>query len=1117
MKLQTSSMIWLSALLAAQLSATASAGTVSKTPLFLTSKAKPNIMLLIDNSGSMSNIVPEAPYDASATYGCPATLRVVNTSQIDIRIDANGIPFFHNGTDIDWVNDATHVLGKTGTAGRTLGCFDPALQYQARLFASDGVSPSSYLDAEYSGHYLNWYFGSDNSGTSYAVGGMSPDWGTGTIRLKPGTLRRIDIAQMAAKSLVDSLDNTHLGLAAYDGDHGADIRLGVADADIAATKTALKTAIDALTPSGSTPLAESLHEIGRYFVGTSGGINPGHQPSASCFANGQYDGNIILHPGTTNVAIDDATLFNRSPGVFESPICHFCQKNFVILLSDGRPQSDQDITADTLLQDYDGDCPGCATDRKAGRTYESAGSDYLDDVAQALFEIDLRPDLDDFAGNEVLNNLRTYTIGFADDQVINDPLMQDTATQGGGLFIQAKDSSALLLALKAAISDINAQLGSASAVTTSSTRLSTSTILFQALFNSANWSGQLNAMPIAVTGTVGAVVWNAADNMPVSSGTRKVLAWDPAGAAGIDFTTSNAALINAVVVGAAAPSLSNEQINYLRGDASNEQPSGALRTRTATAGRVPLGDIINSDPLFVKNQNFRYDRLVGVAGAEYSAFRQTSAYLNRPGMLYVGGNDGMLHGFSFSYDPLSPPAVGTEAFAFIPNAVFGKLGALTDPDYSHDYYVDGSPIFGDAYIDTDTDGNPDSWRTVLVGTTGVGGKGVFALDITDPANFSASKVLWDLDSTQSGFSDLGVQLGEASIARMPDGHFYAVFGNGYGANKAKLFLVRLDDPTQVETIELDSSAGNGLSAPLVVDYDRDLTADTIYAGDLQGNLWKVNLGLTGSNLKLTSAFKSGSTPAPLFVATDTATPAVTQPITAQPEAGVHPDGGLMVYFGTGKYFEVGDADVSSPQLQSFYAVRDDFKDVNGSKVARADLVEQTIDAENSSAFTSFNVRLTSNNSVNYASKDGWYMDLKLASAAGSGERVINQPILRDARLIFTTLIPSADPCSFGGSSWLMELNAVTGSRLSDTPFDLNNDGLFTDADKVAVIDPVTSVTTLISVSGIQKTNLGIFDNPAIVEDGVQEVKVMGGSSGNIESVKESKSSSGGRQSWQQLQ
>tara|TARA_R110002094_G_scaffold58537_2_gene69560 strand:- start:1981 stop:2775 length:795 start_codon:yes stop_codon:yes gene_type:complete len=262
----------------------------------------------------------------------------------------------------------------------------------------------------------------------------------------------------------------------------------------------------------------------------------------------------------------------------------------------------------------------------------------------------------------------------------------------------------------------------------------------------------------------------------------------------------------------------------------------------------------------------------------------------------------------------------------------------------------------------------------------------------------------------------------------------------------------------------------------------------------------------------------------LFTATQTGDATVRQPITAQPEAGRNDEGDTMVYFGTGKYFELGDNDVSTPKLQSFYGIRD-----NGSQVVRANLIQQTIDAEDSTTFalsTGLRVRLTSNKDVDYTgSAEGWFMDLGLFDSSDAdpanhftatiGERVTNQPILRGDRVIFTTLIPAADACSFGGSSWLMEIDAQTGSRLPETPIDSNGDGAFTYADKVSVT--LNGVTALIAVSGFQKPGLGIFDNPAILEDGKKEVKVLGGSSGGIDSVLESKSNPSGRQSWQQLQ
>lgn len=1119
----------LTALFAAQAFTAATAGIVSQSPLFLTSSAKPNIMLLLDSSGSMQHIVPESPYDAGTPYVCSGTA-LSNAEQVDLGVDS-GAPYFTSG--------AARYLWAKQTAASS-ACFDATVDYKAQLFVGSGAGAG----AQYSGNYLNWYFGSGNDGSGYLD--TTPNWGDGAVR-KPGTSSRMEIAKTAATALVGSLDSANVGLSSYNGQIGADINISVASGDTAASKTALTNAINALNPSGWTPLAESLLDVGRYFVGTSGTVygidSQGHNSDQSCSVNGQYDGALILHPASTpGTSLDDDMIFSHSPGLFESPICHFCQKNFVIMMTDGRATQDQTIPAE--LQDYDGDCvSGCGEfDMKpAPYSYETDGSsgtedrnpsDYLDDVAQALYEIDLRPDIDDLDGNEVINNISTYVIGFADDQVLNDPLLKDTAAQGGGLFLQAKDSTALLAALKSAVSDIKAKLSSATAVTTSSTRLNTSTIAFQALFNSGDWSGSLVAFPIGGDGSVGSEVWDAADNIP-AHGSRKIFSYNSASSsfAAYEFTDSNLSVIRGVASAAGGSQPTADQVNYIRGDQANESTTG-MRVRSSV-----LGDVINSDPLFVGTPTFGYSQLGSASeGGLYDAYRSTSPYTDRPNMLFVGANDGMLHSFSFDYT--NNTATGSELFAYVPSAVVGNLAGLSNQGYSHQYYVDGSVTFSDAYVDKDGmgSGTVKGWRTVLVGTTGAGGSGVYALDISEPESFTAEDVLWDVSANNatniffdvganalnSGvFDDLGFTIGEASIVRMADGHFYAVFGNGYGSKggKAKLYLVGLDDADgdgDIEVIALDTeTTSNGMSSPLVVDEDGDRIADTIYAGDLKGNLWKVDVSSI-NNTQWGFEFTSGTNPpTPLFTATDGAS---SQPITAKPQARLHPDeDGVLVLFGTGKYFDTDDSVIGiSPQIQTFYAVFD-----QESVVSRSDLVAQQILSEG--VLGNFNVRVTSANEVTYPAKKGWYMDLVLGNDA-KGERVVNTALLRDDRVIFTTVIPSADPCAFGGSSWLMEINSLTGARLDRTPFDLDDNGYFDSSDYAPLYNadgsPVLDAdgnAVMVAVSGISQTSLGLFDNPAVVEDGTKEMKILGGSSGTITTVKESKSTGGGRQSWQQLQ
>ncbi len=367
----------------------AAPGTLADEPLFLSTVAPPNIMFLLDDSGSMSNIVPDVPFDASVTYAtCPAGLTIDPTAidYIDIQIESDGDSYFMVRTsndDYDWgtVDDGS---------GRDEGCFYSALDYLARLYGASGgegdtKTPSNYLWAQYTGNYLNWYFGVDG-----------PNWGA-EARKKPGTATRMEIAQATLTSLMGSLNNVRVGLSSYDYIDGAVIDVGIDDIDD--NRSTMISKINTLSLENATPLAESLHEIGRYFTGFAGASSPGNQTTSGLTSNGQYDSTLTLHPGQGNeTSLDHDTVFNRTPelgsGVSgESPILHFCQSNFAMLLTDGRPQYDQDITSSTGLGDYDGDCAsGCDDlDKKPSRGYESLGSDYLDDVAKALFEIDLRP------------------------------------------------------------------------------------------------------------------------------------------------------------------------------------------------------------------------------------------------------------------------------------------------------------------------------------------------------------------------------------------------------------------------------------------------------------------------------------------------------------------------------------------------------------------------------------------------------------------------------------------------------------------------------------------------------------------------------------------------------
>lgn len=751
-----------------------------------------------------------------------------------------------------------------------------------------------------------------------------------------------------------------------------------------------------------------------------------------------------------------------SPGCAKLP--QSCGKNFVVLLTDGLPSTDKN--GNTITN------PSLAL--SAAATAASA----LKDVG-----------------------IETYVVGFALPYGVDPSTLDQIAAAGGtGSAYYANDPASLTTALSAVFHDIEHKSSSASALATNSTRLSTETVIYQARFNSADWNGQLLAIPLNSDGSIGTVLWDAAENIPAAA-SRNILTWS--GSAGINFAWGDLSSAQQTLLGNA------DMVDYLRGSSTNEvKNGGSYRNREKI-----LGDIVNSDPVFVGAQNFGYDSLSGTEGGTYKAFLATKA--SRPKMLYVGANDGMLHGFD--------AGTGVERLAYVPNAVFGNLPQLAQTNYAHQYYVDGSPWVGDAYFAPQGTVGAEAWRSVLIGTTGAGGNAVFALDVSDPASFSAADVLWEFTHTYLGYT-----IGQPMIARLNNGKWAAIFGNGYESTggTAKLFIVFLDadasdgwqQGTDYLIFDTNTNTNNGLSSPTLYDQNGDRIADYVYAGDLQGNVWKFDLSSPNSNLwKI--ANKSGSTYIPFFTARNGVNQA--QPITAPVEIGPAPPGktGVMLYFGTGSFFAVGDN--TSTKVQSFYALWDNYTNNNeityscsgGSCNRDGTLQKQEIIYEGAGPGT-HDVRVTTQNAVDYATKRGWYLDLLPPSGTAKGERVVSAPLLRHGRVIFTTLIPSDDPCKFGGDSFIMELAASSGGRLDYSAFDLNDDNLFNSADYVTVT--IGGVSQTVPVSGLA-SKVGIIKTPTVISAGEKEYKLLSGTTGVIASVKEKGGGAGfGRVSWQEL-
>lgn len=684
--------------------------------------------------------------------------------------------------------------------------------------------------------------------------------------------------------------------------------------------------------------------------------------------------------------------------------------------------------------------------------------------------------------------------------------------------------------LTSAFQNIANAAGSSSSAAANSGALTSTTRLYQARFDSSDWSGELLSYPInTTTGAVdtsgsgpNGAEWDAGDLIPAAN-TRAILTYNSVEEKGVAFrwpsnpssptsnelTTAQIAILNTNPDSGSTDSLGEDRLGYLRGDQSNERSNGGTFRNRDTL----LGDIVDSDPVFVGKPSFFYNddwASEPETGAPYSSFKST--YGSRTPMIYVGANDGMLHAFNAE--------TGVEVFAYVPNAAFSKLNELPSQNYSHYFYVNGPPTVGDAFFNS-------AWHTVLVGGLGKGGKGVYALDVTDPDTITeggaSSTVLWEF--TDDDDADMGYSYSKPIIIRMNNGDWAAVFGNGYNntesdgtastTGNAVLYIVKLSDGSLIKKIDtetgtaedpLSTSRPNGLASPTAVDTDGDNIADTIYAGDLFGHLWKFDVSASNS-ASWDVAFKSGSTPEPLFTAKDD--DGVNQPITSRPTVGglQSSSSGVQIFFGTGKYLESSDRDVSTATMQTFYGIHDLDTQISG----RSALLEQQILYE--TTLSGVEYRITTANT--YSSQPGWYMDLNLVTRSTlEGERQVSTSVLRNGKIIFATIIPDEDLCNYGGTSWLMELDAYTGGRLSYSPFDLSGDGNFDSSDFItAVID---GETVSIPVGG-KKSGEGIITTPSVLSAGGSEYKYNPGSSGNIDVTTENPGLDQGRKSWTQIQ
>lgn len=835
-----------------------------------------------------------------------------------------------------------------------------------------------------------------------------------------------------------------------------------------------------------------------------------------------------------------------------APIQYACQKNFGILFTDGFSNGLPDGPSGIGNQDGD-----------MGSPFADTQSNTMADIAAKYYKTDLRSDFP--AGKVPVPNVcnqanppknedcqknlhmdlfaiplsKSGTIFGVNQTETDDPynnppdwdnlnlnnnysptaiddLWHATLNSRGNLIVPSSTTD-IGNSFEKALNSIASRISSASSAATNSTSLSTGSVVYQARFFSGDWSGSLSAYSLDANGNpAGTPKWDAADQIPAPSA-RNIATY--AGKQSVNFNWDNLTSNEQADLNG-SDNKGQARLTYLRGDRSQESPSGAFRQRNSA---TVLGDIVNSDPLYVQDKNYGYANLPGTAGSSYYMYLNNQK--SRQGVIYVGANDGMLHAFAAS--------TGKELFAYVPQALYPKLSALTAPNYNtaHQYYVDGPSSASDAYLN-------NQWGTYVLGSLGAGGRGIFALNVTDPGTLGSSSVMWELSVDQNGnitpsnyanlgytasnLDDLGYTIPGATIARMNNGEWVALIPNGYNSpsGTAALFIVDLETGKLVKEINTGYTDGtskdNGLSGVAPVDIDNNGTIDYIYAGDLKGNLWKFDVSSTSpSNWGV--AYQGGQTPQPLFVACSDSSScdSTRRPITERPEVTRDSNGGLLVLFGTGRYYAVGDNQVTANSpTQSFYGIRDKTPNTNGGKTpdSRSNLLEQDFITPINSSIGDYTVRTSTANSIS-PDDEGWFIDLSL-----NGERSVADPVLRNGRIIFTTLVPNTDPCGFGGDSYQIELNAFNGARLDYSPFDLNNDGTFNYKDYATISVPDGSGGTkdvTVPVSGI-RTSVGIVKTPTIISADGKEYMYLSGSNGKLEKIAGPAVGDSPRQSWLQL-
>ena len=608
-------------------------------------------------------------------------------------------------------------------------------------------------------------------------------------------------------------------------------------------------------------------------------------------------------------------------------------------------------------------------------------------------------------------------------------------------------------------------------------------IEFRAFRSASAAAGGLHALRFDGAGA--RLLWRAEQRLAGMEPSERVIVTHARGGGGLPFEHGHLNEAQQTV-------LDPSEVLWLRGVGNNRRLGPIVRSQPVFVGR----------PLAAGRSRAPYPTALGDRYADFA-----DSFRRRRELVYVGANDGMLHAFD--------AGSGTEVFAYVPNKLIDggqgfatRLDArLREPDSFHPL-VDLTPTVEDVFMRPRANAERKAWRTLLVGGLGAGGKGYFALDVTDPdasfrsAQQAADAVLWEFTDMDDAYpmaadgqplanadgsqvrgphggliKDLGYALSQARLgmsnAEGADGEkeWVALFGNGPGstAQSATLFVLFVDrgfDGWAADEFRKLSSlrpgvpgeaAPNGLGEPALVDLDLNGTIDRAYAGDLQGNLHRFDLSdKSPSNWSAAVVFQARS-------AEDDAAPL---PIAARPHVFKHPrKAGFMVVFGTG--LDAGAEDEASADVQSLFGIwdaDDGAERGSGAVVSQASLVRQRMTNVRGGRDALFErQRIVSRQAVRYrrpaagrSAVLGWRLDFdapRLGASSGAaehpGERAHGRLLVWDGLLFVTTALPGAADAQ-GVLGGVLPISVMTGGSPSRPVLDLNGDGELNDKDLATV-------------------------------------------------------------------